>query len=252
MSVFTASASDSSAAKSVVWTRTLATSGKIATLINPAVIKSGGVTGDELYVTVTPASGVTATVTGFAINGDTAPTRRIFEGDVNGDDIIDVKDFVSIKKMAVSIDNAAWTGDINGNDYVAENSEIASTRKRLLDFETAEIPTEKMGRTLVWSEEFDIGKLNADNFRYLDVNREKSVTYSSLDTLNYYDGKLNLKAANLDGTNFKVPCMLTSLGKMTYNKGYLEMRAKLNAAPGQWAGIWISSETDQPSANISL
>ncbi|MBO4432506.1 MAG: InlB B-repeat-containing protein [Clostridia bacterium] len=246
VSVFTASASDSSVAKSVVWTRTLNNSGNIATVINPAVIKEGGVKGEELYVTVTPASGVTASVTNFAINGNTAPTRRIFEGDVNGDDAFDVKDVVSLKKMAISIGNVAWTGDINGDNYI-NVSDLTKARKWLLSGSREDLVTTKNGRALVWHDEFDGGKLNADNFRYLDVNRDNSVTYSTVDSLNYYDGKLNLKISNLDGTYYKVPSMLTSLGKMTYNKGYLEVKAKINAVPGQWAGIWLASETDQYS-----
>lgn len=247
VSVFTASESNPEIAKSVVWTRTLDHSGNIGALINPAVIKADGVTGNELYVTVTPESGVTATVIGFEINGITAPTRRIFEGDINGDDAFNIKDMVSLKKMTFNFENVTWMGDIDGNDYVAEVFDLTKTRNWLLTGSKGDVVTAKNGRTLVWHDEFDIGKLNANNFRYLDVNRANSVTYATVDSLNYYDGKLNLKVGNLDGTNYKVPCLLTSLGKMTYNKGYLEVRAKLNAVPGQWAGIWLASETDQYS-----
>ena len=247
VSIFTASDSNPATAKSVVWTRTLSYSGNVGALINPAVIKEGGVTGDELYVTVTPASGVTATLIGFEINGITAPTRRIFEGDINGDDAFNIKDLVSLKKMAFNFENVTWMGDIDGNDYIAEVFDLTKTRNWLLTGSKGDVDTTKNGRTLVWHDEFDGGKLNANNFRYLDANRSNSVTYASVDSLNYYDGKLNLKVGNLDGTNYKVPCMLTSLGKMTYNKGYLEVRAKINAVPGQWAGFWLASETDQYS-----
>ena len=51
-----------------------------------------------------------------------------------------------------------------------------------------------------------------------------------------------MSVSNLDGTTFKVPHRLTTQDKISFNRGYLEVRAKISATPGQWAGIWLSYE----------
>lgn len=146
--------------------------------------------------------------------------------------------------MSVGISESFWTADIDGDDYIATAMDLIAMRKWLL-METKCFVQTVGDRTLVWNEEFDSGKLNTANFGYSDAYRNNTVTFDTEDTLNYFDGKVNLKVNNLDGVNYKTPNVLTTSGKMSFNQGYLEVRAKISATPGQWAAIWLTGDKEE-------
>jgi len=146
--------------------------------------------------------------------------------------------------MSAGISESFWTADIDGDDYIATAMDLIAMRKWLL-METKCFVKTVGDRTLVWNEEFDSGKLNTANFGYLDAYRNNTVTFDTEDTLNYFGGKVNLKVKNLDGVNYKTPNVLTTSGKMSFNQGYLEVRAKISATPGQWAAIWLTGDKDE-------
>ena len=230
VTIFTASAADA-ADKSVVWQRSFANNGTVAALIEPAVINSG----NNLYVSVDGGN-----VTELVIGGEGVPTARYVEGDINADNAFNLKDLVAIKKMAVGITAPTWLGDLDDDGYVATATEMATTRKALLGHST--VVTTIGDRTLVWNDEFDAGKLNTQNFKTLSSSGINQISYDSNDVVNFYNGNLNLKVQNIDGTNFKTPYRLSTIDKMTFNRGYLEIRAKINAVPGQWSAFWLSGE----------
>lgn len=234
VSIFTASDANATD-KSVVWTRTFAKDGTIGALIDPAIIN----TGNKLFISV---DGEISSISEFVIGGENVPTSRYVVGDVNGDNKFGLKDLVAIKKMSAGITNANWLSDLDEDGYIAEATDLTKMRTWLI-FGIDDSVKKKIGdRTLVWNEEFNSGKLNTTNFGYADAYGTNMVTFDTEDTLNYFNGNANLKVNNFDGVNYKVSPDLTSSEKMSFNKGYLEVRAKVNAVPGQWASIWLTGD----------
>ncbi len=234
VSIFTASANNSSVSKSVVWKRTFTNSGDIGALINPAIIKGG----DKLYIAVEPATGVTASISGFVIGQ--AATLRVVSGDVDGNNVFNANDLTALQGMANGNVAKTWLGDIDDDGVIATANDIAELNNMLNNI----VETEKYGRTLVWSEEFNSGKLNTSVFGILSAQDENQIASDQVDTVNYYDGKLNMSVNNIDGTNYKVAHLLTTTGEFSFKRGYLEIRAKISGTPGQWAGIWLTGENE--------
>lgn len=237
VSIFTASATDSTVSQSVVWKRTLTNSGDIGALIEPAVISGC----NELYISFEVANGVTASISDFTIGGEGVPTYCVYEGDVNGNGTFDICDLVRLKKMSAGISESFWTADIDGDDYIATAMDLIAMRKWLL-METKCFVQTVGDRTLVWNDEFDGNGVNYSNFSYSNLEGTNRFNTDSEENINVNGGKLNLSVSNLDGTTFKVPHRLTTQDKISFNRGYLEVRAKISATPGQWAGIWLSYE----------
>ena len=100
------------------------------------------------------------------------------------------------------------------------------------------------------NEEFNSGKLNTNVFGVLSAQESNQIVSDQVDTVNYYDGKLNMSVNNIDGTNYKVAHFLTTTGEFSFKRGYLEVRAKINAVPGQWAGVWLTGEVDSNTKHI--
>lgn len=232
ISIFTASA-ENAYDKSIVWERTFERSGDIGTLIEPAVINGG----NKLYISV---DGSTASISEFVIGGEGVPTTRNVEGDVNGDNKFDVLDLVRLKKMSVGTSTVTWLGDLDEDGFVAEATDLIVIRKGLLGISS--VVTTMGDRTLVWNDEFDGNGVNYSNFSYSNLEGANKFNTDSEENINVNDGKLNLSVSNFDGTTFKVPCRLITQDKVAFNRGYLEVRAKISATPGQWAGIWLSGE----------
>ena len=228
VSIFTASA-ENAYDKSVVWERTFDGNGDIGTLIEPAVINGG----NKLYISV---DGATASISEFVIGN--APTVRMIEKDVNNDNKFDIRDLVAIKKMAATSDKN-WLGDIDDDGYIASAADSVEIKKGLLN---VSLSKKKGDRILVWNDEFDGNGVNYSNFSYSNLEGANKFNTDSEENINVNDGKLNLSVSNYDGTTFKVPCRLITQDKVAFNRGYLEVRAKISATPGQWAGIWLSGE----------
>lgn len=243
VSIFTASA-DASVDKSIVWERTFERGGNVGALIEPAVINGG----NKLYISV---DGSTASISEFVIGGEGVPTTRNVEGDVNGDKKFDVLDLVKLKKMSVGTSAITWLGDLDEDSFVAEATDLIAIRKGLLGISS--VVTTMDDRTLVWNDEFDGNGVNYSNFSYSNLEGTNKFNTNSTENINVSDGKLNLSVSNLDGSTYKVPCRVITQDKVAFNRGYLEVRAKISATPGQWAGIWLSGKKgDNPFGEIDI
>lgn len=234
ISVFTASSKDDAATKSVVWKRSFTNSGDMGALINPAVIKGG----DKLYILVEPENGVTASISNFVIGK--AVTLRVVSGDVDGNNKFNADDLTALQGMSNGTVTRTWLGDIDDDGVIATADDITALSNMLNNI----VETEKYGRQLVWSEEFSSGKLNGSVFGYHNGDGANQVFSDNNNVINYYDGNVNFSVSNIDGTDYSVGYRLVSDGKFEFKRGYLEVRAKINGAPGQWAGIWLSGEKD--------
>lgn len=242
LSLFTAASADDTDTRCDIWNRTLDNSGKIAFWFTPNTAKPNGVPSDNLYLEISGAD-----VSGVVLDCCNVPATRTV-GDLTGDSKIDIRDYVAITKMSLDTYTHNWLGDFDGDEYVAEQEEINVIRDYLLLFTAipkySVIPSEKMGRTLVWNNEFDS---NAGDFKpyYGGINTTDFVHATTKDVMSFVDGKMILSVTDYDGTKFKRALSVSTKDNMTFKHGYLEMRAKISATPGQWASFWLSGEKVQ-------
>lgn len=108
------------------------------------------------------------------------------------------------------------------------------------------IPFEKMGRTLVWHDEFEGEELNADKWRiHQTMNGADRIYTSDKEHIFVKDGCLNL-VTDRSGEKekpFLVPEGVLTHKTMLFKYGYLEMRGKIPFRHGAWPGFWMQSIT---------
>lgn len=106
----------------------------------------------------------------------------------------------------------------------------------------------KVGRSLVWSEEFDGSSLDTKTKWQFVQTMGASDRYYTNDKnhVSVADGNLTLTAksySNLFFNNIKysLPQGLTTMDRMEFTYGYLEMRAKVPFRRGAWPSFWMKS-----------
>lgn len=235
----TASEDDFGTAKSVIWQKTIpAGSRTVSLLLEPNTVREDGVKGDTLYVFVRYTNGAEVSIDNFEMID--APTSRTVEFDVNADDALDILDLLRLKKMSLLTTDVNWLGDLDGDGFAAQSNDLVAVRKALLGI--SDVVTEKMGRTLVWNEEFDGTTLNSDTFAIkYSLDNSALIGSQEADNLRVADGKLNMNVTRFNSTAYKVPFEVMTKDKMSFNKGYIEMSAKMNLSGGQWASYWLSA-----------
>ncbi len=109
-----------------------------------------------------------------------------------------------------------------------------------------EIPQQKMGKTLVWHEEFDKGYTDFSTWKFIRTmsiwGREYENAERYCKTLN---GNLELKVfkSEIEGMNYATCEGLTTKDSMNFKYGYLEMRARLPYRHGAWPSFWLKADT---------
>lgn len=106
----------------------------------------------------------------------------------------------------------------------------------------------KVGRSLVWSEEFDGSSLDTKTKWQFAQTMGASDRYYTNDKnhVSVADGKLTLTAKSYSNMFFKnikysLPQGLTTMDRMEFTYGYLEMRAKVPFRRGAWPSFWMKS-----------
>ncbi len=230
--IATASASGFGVAKNIIWQRNINANGTVSIFVKPNVIKENAVKGDTLYIFVDNSN-----VTVSNVKMIDAPVRNI-EGDVNGDGTSNVVDLLDLKLMrnAIADEIQTWLYDLS-DDGLVNNNDLVICREGLLGLD--KIVKTKGDRTLVWNEEFNGTELSDKVSRLYSSDLK---AYQSFDEQNIFikDGKINLNMTKVNGVDYKVPYELGTLDKMSFKRGYLEMRAKINLSKGQWAAFWLS------------
>ncbi|QOL25210.1 carbohydrate binding domain-containing protein [Thalassotalea sp. LPB0316] len=101
---------------------------------------------------------------------------------------------------------------------------------------------------LVWSDEFDSGTLNLDNWNFEincdgGGNAEEQCYTDSPDNLFIQDGILNIVARPTpDGANLTKPytsSRITTQNKVDFTYGRIEVKAKAPRGQGSWAAAWL-------------
>lgn len=106
----------------------------------------------------------------------------------------------------------------------------------------------KVGRSLVWSEEFDGSSLDTKTKWQFAQTMGASDRYYTNDKnhVSVAEGKLILTAKSYSNMFFKnikysLPQGLTTMDRMEFTYGYLEMRAKVPFRRGAWPSFWMKS-----------
>lgn len=107
-------------------------------------------------------------------------------------------------------------------------------------------PYEKMGRQLVWHDEFDKGTIDYDKWCFKrtmgasDREYDNSEKYCRVE-----DGKAHLQVwrSEKEDANFALSEGFCTMDTMNFKYGYLEMRACVPFRHGAWPSFWMKSNT---------
>lgn len=132
-------------------------------------------------------------------------------------------------------------------EIVTPEGPQANDNASLLDrVDKKEIPQQKMGKTLVWHEEFDKGFTDFNTWKF---SRTMSIWGREYENKEKYcktvNGNLELKVykSEIEGKNYATCEGLTTKGSMNFKYGYLEMRARLPYRHGAWPSFWLKADT---------
>jgi len=108
------------------------------------------------------------------------------------------------------------------------------------------IPQEKMGRRLVWHDEFDGPGIDFDKWGF---DRTMSAADREYDNSEKYcrveDGMAHLQVwrSDKDGCNYTLSEGFNTGDTMVFKYGYLEMRARIPFRHGAWPSFWMTANT---------
>lgn len=168
-------------------------------------------------------------------------------GDVDGNRIADDADIAVIRKYLIGASEIGYV-DVNGDGKKNIADLVRFNRKLVV------IPEEVMGYSLVWNDEFDGDALDATKWstqtRMSDTTELAQSNISAVRKVD--DGKLQLTAMENTWYNpnsesafeqhkYMTSGSVTTEGKMSYQYGYLEIRAKVPYKEGCWPSFWLRS-----------
>lgn len=108
------------------------------------------------------------------------------------------------------------------------------------------IPYEKKGRVLVWHDEFDAPEINFDKWSFGRTMNAKDRIYDDCaDCCRMEGDKLLMQVHRTDDGEhpFRLPEGFTTIDRMLFKYGYVEMRAKIPYRHGAWPSFWMQSHT---------
>lgn len=107
-------------------------------------------------------------------------------------------------------------------------------------------PYEKLGRVLVWHDEFDKGEIDYNKWCFARTMGEKDHEYDNSEKhVRVEDGKLHMQVhrSEKEGLTYSLCEGLTTTDTMNYKYGYLEMRGCIPFRIGCWPSFWLTSRT---------
>lgn len=166
-------------------------------------------------------------------------------GDVNCDATFDQSDIIMVRKYLIGASKLGYV-DVNRDG----TKDITDLVKARIKIDSASKPG---GYQLVWNDEFDGTKLDDSKWstqtRMSDTSELAQSNMTSVRKV--AEGNLQLTAMenpyyNPNGSYFEQHQYMTSgsvttEGKMSYQYGYLEIRAKVPYAAGVWPSFWLRS-----------
>ncbi len=108
------------------------------------------------------------------------------------------------------------------------------------------IPYEKMGRVLVWHDEFEGDEIDTTKWCFDRTMGAEMIDYSNRkENVRQENGLLHMQVHRSDkeGCNFTLSEGLCTMNTMNFKYGYLELRAKAPFRHGAWPSFWMKSNT---------
>ncbi|MEE0945536.1 MAG: glycoside hydrolase family 16 protein [Acutalibacteraceae bacterium] len=108
------------------------------------------------------------------------------------------------------------------------------------------IPYEKMGRQLVWYDEFESDSLDMDKWCFTRTMHGADCEYDNSEKcIRVEDNQVHMQVhrSELEDKDYVLSEGLTTMETMNFKYGYVEMRAKLPFRHGAWPSFWMKSNT---------
>lgn len=112
--------------------------------------------------------------------------------------------------------------------------------------ETTGFLYKKMGRRLVWHDEFNKPNIDTEKWNFTRAMWSTDVEYdNSENCARIEEGKLHLQVKKSVKPDMTVilPDSFSTIDTMNYKYGYLEMRCKIPFRHGAWPSFWMKSNT---------
>lgn len=107
------------------------------------------------------------------------------------------------------------------------------------------------GRKLVWSDDFEGNKLDTSKWAFTRAMQNGDVFYDNGENcVTVADSKIHLASfrGKFGDKDYTLPESLTTLGKMYFKYGYIEMKASLPFTNGAWPSFWMKTNTPYKKA----
>lgn len=115
------------------------------------------------------------------------------------------------------------------------------------------IPYEKMGRVLVWHDEFDKEKLDETKWGFYRTMGAGDRFFCNDERFARMEGDKFLmqvhRCTDVEGADFALPEGLNTREQMNFKYGYVEMCACLPYRHGAWPSFWMKSDTPFSKSN---
>ena len=116
-------------------------------------------------------------------------------------------------------------------------------------------PYEKLGRVLVWHDEFDKGEIDFDKWSFVRTMREPDHEYDNSEKhIRVEDGKLHMQVhrSEKEGFTYSLSEGFTTDDTMLFKYGYLEARARVPYRVGAWPSFWCTSNTSLRESEFTM
>ena len=105
------------------------------------------------------------------------------------------------------------------------------------------VQSEKMGRKLVWHDEFDKDSLDKTKWTFERLMFNPGICYdNSKKNIRMENGLLRMEVTKNNG-KLSTCNSVTTKNTMLFRYGYVEMRAKIPFCRGAWPSFWMKSDT---------
>ena len=90
----------------------------------------------------------------------------------------------------------------------------------------------------VWGDEFDTNTLSKDKWRIIEFINGNAIAVKGNETFDMHDGNIIMRAIKRENGKYK-HCDAIKSHRMTFNKGYLELRAIIPDGTGVYSSFWL-------------
>lgn len=93
----------------------------------------------------------------------------------------------------------------------------------------------------VWGDEFDTNTLSKDKWRIIEFINGDAIAVKGNETFDMHDGNVIMRAIKRENGKYK-HCDAIKSHRMTFNKGYLELRAIIPDGTGVYSSFWLNGD----------